>query len=128
MSPFRVDQEEFEQMAHEAFESLPEEIRSRIENLFVVVEDTPCEETMQKMGLRSREELLGLYEGIPLDRRGEHYGSYPVVPDRVTLFKRNIEAVCNSRGAVRRKVRDVLIHEIAHHYGFDEDDVREAGY
>jgi predicted Zn-dependent protease with MMP-like domain len=71
---------------------------------------------------------LGLYEGIPVTKRGIDYGMYPVVPDTITLFQRNIEAACRTSGEIGRAIRDTLIHEIAHHFGFSEDEIREAGY
>jgi predicted Zn-dependent protease with MMP-like domain len=72
--------------------------------------------------------LLGLYEGVPLPRRGIDYGVVPVMPDTITLFQNNIESIARSESDVRRQIRETLIHEIAHHFGMDEDEIREAGY
>jgi predicted Zn-dependent protease with MMP-like domain len=72
--------------------------------------------------------LLGLYEGIPLTRRGVDYGMYPVVPDRITLFKQNIEIIARDEQELRAKIREVLIHEIGHYYGMSETEIRRAGY
>ena len=72
--------------------------------------------------------LLGLYEGIPLNKRGSSYGVYPAVPDKITLYKQNIEQVARTDAGLRAKIRDVLIHEIAHYFGMNEEEVRQAGY
>ncbi len=123
-----MEKQEFEAVVEEAFDALPREIIERIENVHVVVEDVPDDATTQKLRLSSKSMLLGLYEGIPLNKRGTGYGMSAVVPDKVTLFKRNIEAVAGSRDEVRAKIREVLIHELGHYYGMNEQQVRDAGY
>jgi predicted Zn-dependent protease with MMP-like domain len=117
----------FEQMALEVFESLPPFVRARLENVHVVVEDLPSDDLVREMKLRSKSSLLGLYQGVPLKSRGTAYGSSPVVPDRITLFKTNIERSAGSRD-LREMVREVLIHEIGHHFGMTEEELRQAGY
>ncbi len=72
--------------------------------------------------------LLGLYEGIPLSKRGSDYGVYPVIPDTITLFQRNIESVSRSEAEVRKRIREVLIHEIGHYFGMTDAEIRKAGY
>jgi predicted Zn-dependent protease with MMP-like domain len=72
--------------------------------------------------------LLGLYEGVPVSKRGIWYGSSPVVPDKITLFRKNIERSLRVGETLKDKIRDVLIHEIAHHFGMDEEEIRRAGY
>ncbi|MFN0156690.1 MAG: metallopeptidase family protein [Bacteroidota bacterium] len=120
--------EEFEKVAQEAFDALPKEIQTAVENLHIVIEDVPSHEVMERMHISHNSMLLGLYEGIPLTRRGTYYGTFPVVPDKITLYKRNIEIRSSTDSEVRMAIRDVLIHEIAHHYGMDEEQVRNAGY
>jgi predicted Zn-dependent protease with MMP-like domain len=123
-----MDETEFEQLAQEAFDGLPEVIRERTENVRIVVEEYPTAEVVRRMRLPSRRALLGLYEGIPLPHRGTSYGAYPVVPDTITLYRKNIEAHARTDDEIRTVVRDTIIHEVAHHYGLDEDEVRRAGY
>ena len=123
-----MELEQFEQIAQEAFDALPQELQNRVENLHIVVEEQPGMEIVRKMHLRSAASLLGLYEGIPLTRRNTNYGVYPVVPDKITLYRKNILRVAQTDDRIRDAIRDVLIHEIAHHYGMDEDQIREAGY
>ena len=123
-----MDRKEFEQIAQEAFESLPRGLQEKIENVHIVVEDEPTEETLRRSHIRRGSLLLGLYEGIPLNRRGDDYGRYPVVPDKITLYRSAILSVAQSESAVWETIRDVLIHEIAHYFGMTERQVREAGY
>lgn len=124
----KLTHEEFEMAAQEAFDRLPKEIQAAVENLHIVIEDVPSQQVLDRMHVSHNSMLLGLYEGIPLTRRGTHYGVFPVVPDKITLYKRNIELRSATAEDVRMAIRDVLIHEIAHHYGMDEDQVRNAGY
>jgi predicted Zn-dependent protease with MMP-like domain len=67
--------------------------------------------------------LLGLYQGIPLDRRGFYYGN--VLPDKITLFKNSIESTCRSKEEVEKKVREVVIHEVGHYFGLDDERLEE---
>jgi predicted Zn-dependent protease with MMP-like domain len=123
-----LDSEKFEQIAQEEFDALPEPFRSRVENVHVVVEETDAGEKRRRARLKPGAFLLGLYEGVPLVHRGTGYGAYPVLPDRITLFQKNIESVVTSPAEIRAKIREVLIHEIAHHFGMSEREIRNAGY
>ncbi|HXF99533.1 MAG TPA: metallopeptidase family protein [Bacteroidota bacterium] len=123
-----LTREEFEELAQEAFDNLPQEFQRHMDNVTIAVEEEPSRETLERMHLSSASSLLGLYEGIPLNQRGTWYGMSPVVPDRISLYKKNIERGARSREEIRRRIRDVLIHEIAHYYGMSEEEVRAAGY
>jgi len=119
---------EFERIAQEEYETLPDGFKTRIENLRIVIEDLPGSEQLKAVGATSPYSLLGLYQGVPLNHRNTGYGSYPIVPDTITLFKQNIESVVCRESDVPQKVREVLIHEIAHYFGMTEDEIRLAGY
>lgn len=123
-----MEKAEFERIAQEVLDSLPVTLRDRIENVHIAVEDEPTAEMIERMGVTRHSKLLGLYEGIPLTRRGASYGSSPVVPDKITLFKWNIESFSVDDSSLREKIREVLIHEIGHYYGMTEEQVRNAGY
>lgn len=123
-----MTRDEFELIAQEEFDSLPEPFRSRVENVLIVVEETDSRERRKKARAGPGSFLLGLYEGVPLLHRGTEYGAYPVLPDRITLFRKNIESVVTSDAEVRAKIREVLIHEIGHHFGMSEREIRNAGY
>ena len=121
--PARVDRETFEQLAEEALDSLPAALREHMSNVEIFVEDTPGDEAAAH-GFSPG--LLGLYQGIPLTRRSEAY--WGVMPDRIFLYQRNIENHCRSFEELRDLVRTTVIHEIAHHFGIDDDRLDELGW
>ncbi len=120
-----MTRKEFEDIAQEAFDSLPEVFRDKIDNVNIVVEDYPSEE-VQKSVRANRHSLLGLYQGIPFGHRGSWYGAFPTVPDTIFLFQRNIEAECSDEESTRRKIAEVLFHELGHYFGMSEREVRAA--
>lgn len=123
-----MDFSEFERIAEEEFDALPEGFKSRIHNVRVVVDELPGEDQLRRVSATSPYSLLGLYEGVPLYHRNTGYGTYPIVPDTITLFKRNIESVARGDINIREKIREVLIHEIGHYFGMTEEEIRRAGY
>lgn len=117
---------EFEEVVAEALDELPAEIAEAMSNVSVFVEPWPSRETLEKMGLGNRFELLGLYEGVPLNRRNTSYSA--VLPDRITIFQGPIEAMRGGRAALKDEIKSVVVHEIAHHFGIGEKRIRELGY
>jgi predicted Zn-dependent protease with MMP-like domain len=116
----RVSLAAFERLVSEALDDLPPEVSERLENVAVVVEDSPRPARLAELGYDPDESLLGLYEGI---NRLERSGSYHLaVPDRITLFWRPIldEVGSTDPEALRHEVRATVIHEVAHHFGFDD--------
>ncbi len=113
-----MDRERFEWLVGRAVEVLPDEFASKLVNIDVVVEDLPTAAQLAKAGLRHSETLLGLYEGVPLTRRGRHYGLVP--PDKITIFRRPIEAGCRYDAEVKARIQSVVKHEIAHHFGIGD--------
>lgn len=112
-----VTRRRFEQLAAEALDELPGWVHERLENVEVVVEDEPP----------PGQSLLGLYEGIPLTRRGEHYTW--ALPDRITLYQGPIEQAARMAGerALKRVIADTVIHEVAHFFGITDERLRELG-
>ena len=94
-----------------------------MENVDVVVERQASQQLLSEIGLRFPSELLGLYQGVPYDRRGFYYGN--VLPDKITLFQIPIETICKTREEVKEKVREVVIHEVGHYFGLDDEKLRE---
>jgi predicted Zn-dependent protease with MMP-like domain len=123
-----MKREEFERIAGETLDSLPDPFRKAIDNVRIVVEELPAESSVRRKGYRPGTLLLGLYEGIPLTRRGTWYGMSPVIPDTITLYHGNIEAAARSEAEVPDIIRDTLIHEIGHYFGMSEREIRAAGY
>jgi predicted Zn-dependent protease with MMP-like domain len=119
---------EFENIAQEAYDTLPIFFKEKIDNVRILVEDYPSEQDLRSVRLKSKHQLLGLYHGIPTNHRGTWYGTTPLLPDSIFLFQKNIEAVCTNDEEVSQKIQEVLIHEIAHYFGMNEAQVRAAGY
>lgn len=118
----------FEQLVHEAYLSLSEKFRNRINNVALLVSDEPTAEQRAQEGLADDETLLGLYQGIPNTARGDTYGIGPTLPDTVTLFQKPIEeAAAGDPTAIRKIVAETIWHEYAHYFGMDEDAVRRRG-
>lgn len=129
-----MDPERFEQLVEEAVEGLPEAFARRLDNIDVVAERAPSRETLRRLGLSRGGTLLGLYHGVPQTRRGPGYGF--VVPDRIVIYREPVLAAArealekggNLEGAVREQVRRTVLHEIGHHFGLGEREIRDAGY
>jgi len=119
----KLTRREFEEAVVEALKRLPKFIREKMENVDVVVEDRAPRDLIMEIGLRYPSELLGLYQGVPLDRRGFYYGN--VLPDKITLFQFPIESICKTKEEIKEKIREVVIHEVGHYFGLDDEKLRE---
>jgi len=115
----RLTRKEFEESVLLALRRLPKSLRDKMTNIDVVVENSASKKLLSEMGLYSPYQLLGLYQGIPIDRRGFFYGN--VLPDKITLFKIPIESLCNTKEEIEEKIREVVIHEVGHYFGLDEE-------
>jgi predicted Zn-dependent protease with MMP-like domain len=113
-----MDRERFQWLVAKAVDSLPEEFRTKLENIAVVVEDWPTQGQLAEVGLKHRQTLLGLYQGVPLTKRGVHYGLVP--PDKITIFQKPIEAKCSHDAQIIAEIQRVVRHEIAHHFGIGD--------
>jgi len=113
-----MNKERFEWLVARAIEALPDEFLSRLENIDVVVEDSPTKSQLASVGLRRDQTLLGLYEGVPLTKRSSHYGLVP--PDKITIFQKPIEAKCRNNAKITDEIQRVVQHEIAHHFGIGD--------
>ena len=118
-----MDRQDFESLVAEAVDGLPEEFLSRLENVDVVAQDYPTREQLARGRLPWGRTLLGLYEGVPQTRRGRGYGM--VLPDKVTIFQKPIEAKCRNESEIAAEVRRVVLHEIAHHFGISDARLRQ---
>jgi len=120
-----VDRTAFEQLVVRALEELPAWVQTMLDNVEVTVAEAPAAAQRRRMGLRPGETLLGLYEGVPQTQRGTHYGL--VLPDKITLFRLPILAACRTPEEIPDRVRKVVLHELAHHFGIDDGRLRELG-
>jgi predicted Zn-dependent protease with MMP-like domain len=111
--------ETFEELVAEAVSGLPAEFGEMLDNVEIFVEDWPSREQLKSVGLQDRYELLGLYEGTPITHRDQSYNL--VLPDRITIFQKPLEAQCGSVGEIKREIVSTVKHEIAHYFGLDEE-------
>ncbi|MFC2072803.1 metallopeptidase family protein [Chloroflexota bacterium] len=118
-----MNRERFEWFVASAVETLPEEFLNRLENVAVVVEDYPTSAQLTKTGVRHGHTLLGLYERVPLTKRGTRYGLVP--PDKITIFQKAIESRCIDGTEITAEIQRVVRHEIAHYFGIGESKLRQ---
>ena len=110
-----VEPGRFEEMVATALDGLPEELGKLISNVAVTVEHGP-----------GPPGLLGLYQGVPLTSRTSQYAG--VLPDRITIYRRAISAICRTEEEVADQVRRTVIHEVGHYFGIDDNRLRELGW
>jgi predicted Zn-dependent protease with MMP-like domain len=106
--------EEFELLVERALKDIPTELRSAMDNVVVLIDDTSPPGP-----------LFGLYQGVPLTARGRYAAA---MPDRITIFKETICAACETTEQVKRQVRKTVIHEVGHHFGIGDARLRELGW
>jgi len=119
----KLNHQEFEALVILALKGLPKFFKKKMKNVDVVVEDRASRELLSGMGLQSPFQLLGLYQGVPLDRRGFYYGN--VLPDKITLFQIPIESICRTKEEIEERVREVVVHEVGHYFGLNDEKLRE---
>ncbi len=122
--PFRTSREHFEELVNQALESLPEEYTQYFTNITVIVEDYPSSEEAGRVGVR-RDELLGLFTGVPFPHKGGFFDIAPPLPDSILLFRKNIESICSSERQLVEEIRKTLVHEVGHYFGLSERDLRK---
>lgn len=117
--------ERFEALVSEGIEAIPERFLKKLENVAVVIADMPTTEQLKENNISDGETLLGLYEGIPLIERGEAYGGL-VLPDKITIFKLPVlDEAGADENEIRRVVKETVWHEIAHYFGYDDEEIEE---
>lgn len=109
-----IDMERFGELADDAFDQLPEDLQMAMENVALFIDDS------------DDPELLGLYDGVPLTERGIDYTA--VLPDRIMIYRNNICAICTTEAEIVDQVRITVIHEVAHHFGIDDESLDELGW
>ena len=121
-----MDDSEFENAIAQAVGDLPQEFKDKLDNVAIVAADWPTRtqlEVLTKRGERGL--LLGLYQGIPQTKR-RNYGVGPTLPDKITIFKYPLLRISRSYEEAIANIKATVIHEIAHHFGMSEDDIRKA--
>jgi len=121
----RLSPDDFAELVEEALADIPEPFRGYMGDITVDIERMPDRRTASAAGVRNPRLLLGLYRGVPLTERSVEHAR---LPDRITIFQRNLERMCRRREDIIREVRRTVFHEVGHHFGLDEDDLDELGY
>ncbi|MCX5641928.1 MAG: metallopeptidase family protein [Candidatus Omnitrophica bacterium] len=116
-----MEEKKFRKLVMEAIDELPEDFKRKISNLYVVVEDFPSGEILKEQGIKSPYSILGLYQGIPVKKRGVSYTNF--LPDRITIYQKPIESLGKEADQVKERVKEVFRHELGHHFGFSETEL-----
>jgi predicted Zn-dependent protease with MMP-like domain len=119
-----MDRQRFEELVLEAVEALPQGFLDRLANIDIEVRDWPSPEELRSARVPVGTTLLGLYVGIPHTRRARRY--HLALPDRIFIYQRPIERLCRSDDEVRERAGRVIKHEIAHHFGLTDADLRDT--
>jgi len=114
----------FRRLVARALDEIPAPLAERMDNVVVIVRTRPEPDELALVGLGPRDLLLGLYSGRPLTARGS-YGE--VLPDRIYIYQEPIESICRSEQEVVAQVRETVLHEVAHHFGIDDERLDEIG-
>jgi predicted Zn-dependent protease with MMP-like domain len=115
----------FMALVADALEGLPQAVHDALDNVEVVTQEWPSPDQLDYTEGDDRYVLLGLYEGIPLSDRVNYT---MVLPDKVTLFQRPLEAVCATQRELEHEVQVTVVHELAHHLGWGDEDIHRMGF
>jgi len=117
------DDKEFEELVNKAIDAIPQLYQDYLNNVAITIADEPTSAQREQLKLRCNETLFGLYEGIPLTKRGAGYNL--VIPDRITIFKLPMVATSNNEAELAEQVRHTVWHEIAHYYGLNHEQIHK---
>ncbi len=118
-----MDDKRFNKLVADALDSLPKEFGEKLNNVSVTVKDYPKPFQLWKGKVPPRGLLLGLYEGVPQTKRGIYYSN---IPDKITIFKNSILRVARTDEEITAQVRSTVMHEIGHHFGLTEAELRKS--
>ncbi len=119
-----MERQTFERLVRVALGTIPEDLRRRLDNVDIIVEDWPSMDQLAGHLVDDGELLLGLYEGVPLTERADYLA---ILPDRITIFQGSIEAICTTNEEIVAEIRTTVIHDVAHHFGIDDERLHELG-
>jgi predicted Zn-dependent protease with MMP-like domain len=117
-----MDLDNFEVAVDQALSRIPRELRDQIDNVGIIIQDFADRETLESLGIESPYALLGLYSGVPTSERSFFMPAAP--PDRIFLYRKPILRSIGPQRPAQQVIYDVLLHEIGHHFGFDEERLR----
>ena len=114
----QLGQAAFEELVGQALDQIPPGLADLMDNVVILIEDQAPQDP----------HLLGLYEGVPLTERGSSYVGLDLLPDRITLFREPILAMCSSVDELVEEVKITVVHEVAHHFGIDDERLHQLGW
>ncbi len=117
-----IDDKQFEEILAEAIDKIPPKYGEHIQNVAFILEEEPTEDQRRRLNLYPNESLFGLYEGVPLPRRG---GATKLLPDKITIFRKPLEDASRSLDELKENVRHTVWHEVAHYFGLDHARIHE---
>lgn len=118
-----MNKEKFERLVEDALAQLPKKFKKYIDNLAVMVEEKPSRELYEQTGGSPFSILLGHYHGVPFKHRGPFYGN--IAPDVIVVYQKPIESICSTEEEIKKKVREVIFHEVGHYFGLSDTEMRE---
>ena len=122
-----MDHQEFRKEVARVIDRLPRRFREQLHNIEFVVEDRPSDELLRAEGLDPRHDTLyGIYQGVPLPDRSSL--DPPLLPDKITIFAEPLQEDFPDLDELREEIRLTVLHEIAHYFGMDEEDIEDLGY
>ena len=119
----RMELEQFEELVRRGVRLIPEKLAERMSNVDIVVQDLPTQQQLASTGVPQGHTLLGLYVGVPLTRRTSGYNM--AMPDKIIIFQRPLEHISRDENDLVERVRDTVIHEVAHHFGISDERLHE---
>jgi len=121
----RISPEQFERLVQEGLKLIPAQIRRLMDNVQIVIEDHPSDKLLEDLGVPEDETIYGLYEGTPLTERTSEYCAFP---DRIIIYRRPLLEDFRDPDQLRYEVARTVVHEVAHHFGIDEERLAELGW
>ena len=115
-----MDRDAFEALVDRALDAIPDELARLVHNVVVLVEDEPPDD--------EPDDLLGLYDGVALTERNDVMDLGGALPDRIFIFRNPLLDYCDDEAQLEEEVRITVVHEVAHHFGIDDDRLHELGY
>jgi predicted Zn-dependent protease with MMP-like domain len=118
-----MEKERFEELVREALDKLPQKFKKYLDNLAVIVEENPSREIYERTQTPQFSSILGHYHGVPFKHRGPFYGNVP--PDVIVIYQKPIESFCSTEEKIKKKVKEVVLHEIGHYFGLSDAELKE---
>jgi predicted Zn-dependent protease with MMP-like domain len=120
-----MDKEKFEEIILDTLENIPRRFKEKIKNLAIVIEDEDINFTLKNIKKNPGKYTLGLYQGLPATKRT---GKIFIFPDKITIYKKNLEKVSKNDKELEKNTRRVVLHELGHYFGLDEKQLKKLGY